>query len=48
MTLLEKILIGIIAGSVLSLVVASLIGRFVHHVDEDADHDLENYRKGSR
>ena len=48
MTILEKLLIGVIAGSVFSLVVSALIGRFMHHVDEDAKRSQENYRKGKR
>ena len=48
MTLLEKILIGVIAGSVFSLVVSALIGRFMHDVDEEMDQTLDNYRKEKR
>ena len=48
MTILEKLLIGLIAGSVLAFVIAALIGRFMHHVDEDAKRSINEYRKGKR
>jgi hypothetical protein len=48
MTLLEKILLGTIAGSVLSFIIAARLGRWLHRVDEDAKPDMENYRRHHR